>query len=60
MGNIINLGTSYKVTILLFHVGDLVSLLTFEGPVLYQAISCFKVKKLQLVFKSVMYLYLRR
>ncbi len=53
-------GTSHhKVAILLFHCDDLVSLITFEGTILYQAVLCFSGKKLRLVFKSVMYLYFR-
>ncbi len=47
------------VTILLFHGGDLVSLITFEVTILYQAVSCFSGKKLSLVFQSVMYLYFK-
>ncbi len=34
----------HKVAILLFHGGDLVSLITFEGTILYQAVSCFSEK----------------
>ncbi len=49
----------HKVAILLFHVGDLVSLITFEGTILYQAVSCFSGKKLSPVFESVMYLYFK-
>ncbi len=49
----------HKVVILLFHGCDLVSLITFEGTVLYQAVSCFSGKKLPLVFQSVMYLYFK-
>ncbi len=46
----------HKVAILLFHGGDLVSLITFKGTILYQAVSCFSGKKLQLAFQSVLYL----
>ncbi len=48
-----------KVAILLFHGGDLVSLITFEGTILHQAVSCFSGKRLPLVFQSVMYLYFK-
>ncbi len=50
----------HKVAILLFQCGDLVSLITFEGTILYQAVSCFSGKKLPLVFQSVMYLYFKK
>ncbi len=49
----------HKVAILLLYGGDLVSLITFEGTILYQAVSCFRGKKLPLVFQSVMYLYFK-
>ncbi len=49
----------YKVAVLLFHGSDLVSLITFEGTILYQAVSCFSGKKLPLIFQSVMYLYFK-
>ncbi len=49
----------HKVAILLFHGGDLVRLITFEGTILYQAVSCFSGKKLPLVFQSDMYLYFK-
>ncbi len=42
----------HKVAILLFHGYDLVSLITFEGTILYQAVSCFSGKYLPLVFQS--------
>ncbi len=48
-----------NIAILLFNGGDLVSLITFEGIILYQAVSCFSGKKLPLVFQSVMYLYFK-
>ncbi len=48
-----------KVTFLLFDGCGLVSLITFEGTILYQTVSCFSGKKLQLVFKSVIYLYFK-
>ncbi len=44
---------------LTFHGGDLVSLITFEGTILYQAVSCFSVQNLPLVFQSVLYLYFK-
>ncbi len=44
---------------LAFYGGDLVSLITFEGTILYQAVSCFSGKKLPLLFQSVMYLYFK-
>ncbi len=57
---VILIGTSHhKVDILLFYGGDLVSLITFEGTILYQAVSCFSGKTLPLVFQSVMYLYFK-
>ncbi len=49
----------HKIAILLFEGGDLVSLITFEGTILDQAVSCFNGKKLPLVFQSVMYLYFK-
>ncbi len=49
----------HKVAILLFHGGELVSLITFEGTILYQAVSYFSGKKLPMVFQSVMYLYFK-
>ncbi len=45
----------YKVTIWLFHGGDLVSLIIFEGIILYQAF--VSGEKIPLVFQIVMYLY---
>ncbi len=42
---------------LAFYGGDLVSLITFEETILYQAMSCFSEKNVPLVFQSVMYLY---
>ncbi len=42
---------------LVFNGGDLVSLITFEGTILYQAVSCFSREKVQLVFKNYMYVY---
>ncbi len=47
-------------TILLFHGGDLVSLITFEGTILDQVVSCFSGKYLPLVFQSIMYLYFKK
>ncbi len=44
---------------LAFYGGDLVSLITFEGTILYQAVSCFSRKNLPQVFQSVMYLYFK-
>ncbi len=35
----------------------MVSLITFEGTILDQDVSCVRGKKLPLVFQSVMYLY---
>ncbi len=49
----------HKISILLFHGGDLVSLITFEGTILDQAVSCFSAKNLPLVFQSVIYLYFK-
>ncbi len=49
----------HKVAILLFHAGDLVSLITFEGTILYQAVSCFSGITLPLAFQSAMYLYFK-
>ncbi len=49
----------HKVAILLFQGGDLVSLISFKGTILYQAVSCFHGKKLPLVFQSGMYLYFK-
>ncbi len=49
----------HKVAILLFHGGDLVSLITFEGTILYQVLSCFSWKTLPQVFQSGMYLYFK-
>ncbi len=49
----------YLATFLLFHGGDLVSLITFEATILYQAVSCFSGKNLPLTFQSVMYLYFK-
>ncbi len=49
----------HKVTILLFHGGDLVSLITFEGTIMHQAVSCVSGNYLPLVFQSVMYLYFK-
>ncbi len=42
-----------------FMVSDLVSLITFEGTILYQIVSCFSWKNLPLAFQSVMYLYFK-
>ncbi len=42
-----------------FYSGDLVSLITFEGTILYQAVSCFSGKNVPLAFQSVMYLYFK-
>ncbi len=33
---------THKVAILLFHGGDLFSLITFEWTILYEAVSCFR------------------
>ncbi len=44
---------------MLFHGGDVVSLITFEGTILYQAVSCFSGENLPLAFQSVMYLYFK-
>ncbi len=49
----------HKVAILLFHGGGLVRLITLEGIILDQAVSCFSGKHLLLVFQSVMYLYFK-
>ncbi len=35
------------------------SLITFEGTIWYQAVSCFSGKHLPLAFQSVMYLYFK-
>ncbi len=51
--------SQHNFAILLFHCGDLVSLITFEGTILYQAVSCFSRKKLPLAFQSFMYLYFK-
>ncbi len=40
--------SQHKVTILLFHGGDLVSLITFKGTILDQVVSCFSGKYLSL------------
>ncbi len=40
-----------------FHGGDFVSLITFTGTILYQAVFCFRGKHLLLTFQSVIYLY---
>ncbi len=48
-----------KVAILLFHGANSVSLITFEGTILDQAVSCFSKKTLLLPFQSVMYLYFK-
>ncbi len=48
-----------QVAILPFHGDDLVSLITFEGTILYQAVSYFSGTNLPLVFQSVMYLYFK-
>ncbi len=37
----------------------MVSLITFEGTILYQAVSCFSGKMLPLVFLNIMYLYFK-
>ncbi len=50
----------HKVAILLFHGGDLVSLITFEWTILYQAVSCFSAKNVLLLFQSFIYLYLKK
>ncbi len=42
---------------LAFYGGDLVSLITYEGTILYQAMSCFSWQNVPLVFQSVMHLY---
>ncbi len=42
-----------------FMVVILVSLITFERTILYQAVSCFSGKTLPLAFQSVMYLYFK-
>ncbi len=44
---------------LVFYGGDLVSLINFEGTILYQDVSCFSGKTLPLVFQSVTYLYFK-
>ncbi len=44
---------------LLFHGSDLVSLITFEGTIMNQAMSSFSEKNVPLVFQSVMYLYFK-
>ncbi len=49
----------YKVAILLFHGGDLVSLITFEGTILDQAVSCFGGKNYHWYFK-VLFTYILR
>ncbi len=49
----------HTIAILLFYGGDLVSLITFEGTILYQDVSCFSEKNVRVVFEIVMYLYLR-
>ncbi len=49
----------HNVANLLFRGGDLLSLITFEWTILYQAVSCFSGRNLTLAFQSVMYLYFR-
>ncbi len=44
---------------LVFHGGDLVSLVTIEGIIFDQAVSCFSRTKIPLVFQSVLYLYFK-
>ncbi len=48
-----------QIAILLFHGGDLVSRITFEGTILDQDVSRFSGKHLPLVFQSVTYLYFK-
>ncbi len=43
----------------LFHDGYLVTLITFEGTILDEVVSCFSEKYLPLVFQSVMFLYFK-
>ncbi len=42
---------------LAFYGDALISLITFEGTILYEAVSGFSGKNVPLVFQSVMYLY---
>ncbi len=49
----------HNVVILLFLGGVLVSLITFEGTILNQAVSYFSGKNLPRAFQSVMYLYFK-
>ncbi len=49
----------HKVDIFLFYGGDLVSLITVEGTILYQSVSCFSLKNVPLVFQSVVYIYFK-
>ncbi len=49
----------HNVAILLFRGSDLVNLITFEGTILYQAVSCFSGQNLPFAFQSVMYLYFK-
>ncbi len=44
---------------LAFHGGDLVSLITFEEPILDQAVYCFSGKNVALVFQSLVHLYFK-
>ncbi len=59
LNKICNQSINHKVAILLFHSGDLVSLITFEGTIFDQAVSCFSGKNLPFVFQRVMYLYFK-
>ncbi len=45
--------------ILLFHDGDLVSLITFEGTILYQVVSCFSGNIYHWYFKVLCFYILR-
>ncbi len=57
--NIFQDTSHHKVAILLFHSGVLVSLITFEGTILDQSVSCFSGQYLPLGFQRVMYLYFK-
>ncbi len=49
----------HKVAFLHFHGCDLVSLITFEGTILHQIVSCFSGNYLPLAFQSVMHQYFK-
>ncbi len=51
--------TSHHKDAILLLYGDLVSLITFEGTILDQVMSCFSGKNVPLAFQSVIYLYFK-